>query len=129
MNITRGNRLTSWMGLEGKYTFPKHSERNYGYVEIPFRAEPFRNGEGEYQPQGARQQYLEVFPDCSVNVRGHCRIFVQPNPALAKFGPLQGGYYIESQSGTVIPTFFISLRKDLDPSLFEYAVRLYLQES
>lgn len=125
LNLTRGNRLSQYMGLrlrEG--TLPKYGQPNYSYVEIPI-AEVQK--EGEVVESALRNQHLLIVPDCILNVRGDYHVLVEPNPALAEFGQVQAPYYIHSGEGEQAPGFYITLRKDLDLSSIKYAVRLYLQ--
>lgn len=132
MNLARGNRITSHMGLkmvnDHAYRFPKLIENGYGYVEIPV-LELWNPSEEAVVEKGVRNQYLKVIPACTLNVKGPCVIEVVPNPAIAAYGMIQGGYYVESGSGETVPSFYVSLRKDMDPKDVDYAIRLRMWEA
>lgn len=125
-----GSRLSNHLGLkmdEGyEYMFPQVQERNYGYVEIPVK-ELYNPGEEKAVEKGLRNQQLIVVPACTVDVKGHYRFEVHPNPQLWNYGIVQGMYYLEPKEGTKSPNFSIVLRKDLDPAEIEYAVRIYMR--
>lgn len=131
MKLLRGSsRITNHLGLqmaEG-YVFssPAEQSRDYAYIEIPVK-ELYKSEEEPSTTKGARSQYLRVVPACSVNVKGHYRFEVHPNPKLYEYGMVQAPFYIEPDSGLMVPYFHIALRKDLDISDIGYAIRIYMR--
>lgn len=126
VNLVRGNRLQSYMGLQE----PEGKQAKYGagyvYVEIPVRE--LRNATtGELLEKGLRNQQVLVLPDCTVHARSDYHILVEPNRRLAEFGSVQAMYYIHPGEGEQVPSFCIALRKDMDLAELDFAVRLYLQ--
>lgn len=124
-------RVATYLGLrmdEGfPYRFPSQGSREYAYVEIPVK-ELYNPSEETVVTKGMRNQYLKVIPACRVNVRGHSRFEVHPNPALYQYGLIQAPFYLESEEGELTPGFYIALRKDLDISEIDWAIRIYMRE-
>ncbi len=77
--------------------------------------------------KGSRNQYLRVMPACTVEVKGHYRFEVHPNPALNIFGLVQAPYYLEPEDGRMNPGFYIALRRDLDLKDIDWAIRIYMR--
>lgn len=130
LNLVRGNRLSAYMGLKlgGKDlsdATPKFSP-DYSYVEVPLKAF-FNPADEKLQTKALRNQYLQLIPDCTLEVKGYYHVLVEPNPALAAWGLYQPGYYLHPGSGVVTPSIFFSPRKDLEVEELPYAVRLYLR--
>ena len=94
-------------------------------MEIP-ALEFWNPSEEEVLKKGLRNQHLKVLPACKLQVRGSYRVLVEPNPALSEFGTAQAMYFIPPGTGDVTPSFYVSLRKDLDLKDIEWAIRLYL---
>lgn len=126
LNLARGNRLSSYMGLQMAEGKSYRYAPDYTYIEIPVSILYNPTDEKEVE-KGLRNQHLFVTPACFVNIRGGYKVLVEPNPKLAAYGATQGMYYISSGAGEQVPGFYITLRKDLDISDVNYAVRLYLQ--
>lgn len=125
LNLGRGNRTTAYMGLELDPGVEIKYEKGYTYMDIPVRE--LVNGEGVIVEKGLRNQHLRVIPACSVDLKGDYKILVEPNPALAEFGAVQGMYYIQPGTGRQTPGFYITLRKDLDLSQIQYGIRMYMR--
>lgn len=125
-----GSRLSNHLGLkmdEGyEYSFPQVQERNYAYIEIPVK-ELFNPTEEKVVDKGLRNQHLLVVPACTVDVKGSYRFEVHPNPKLWSYGIVQGLYYLEPKEGTKAPSFSVVLRRDLELSDIDYAVRIYMR--
>jgi hypothetical protein len=125
-----GSRLANHLGLkmdEGyEFAFPNVQERNYAYVEIPVK-ELYNFTEEKTVDKGLRNQHLIVNPACTIDVKGHYRFEVHPNPELWKYGIVQGMYYLEPKDGIVTPGFSIVLRRDLELADIKYAVRIYMR--
>lgn len=125
-----GSRLSNHLGLkmeEGhEYRFPQIQERNYAYVEIGATA-LYLPSEEKYLDKALRNQQVKVLPACTVDVKGHYRFEVHPNPQLWEYGTCQGMYYLEPREGEIRPGFYVALRKDLDLKDIDYAIRIYMR--
>lgn len=125
INLNRGNRLTSYMGLDLDEGVELKFEKGYTHCDIPIRV--LLNADGTPVEKGLRNQHLRVIPACSVDLKGDYKLLVEPNPALSEFGSVQGMYYIQPGTGRQTPGFYITLRKDLDLSTVSYGIRLYMR--
>lgn len=126
LNIARGNRLNSYIGLKMGEGKSFRYAADYTYIEIPVR-ELINVTDDKTGSKGLRNQHVRILPACEVNVRGNYKLLVEPNPELAAYGSVQGMYYIQPGQGEQVPGFYITLRKDLDLSDLNFAVRLYLR--
>lgn len=131
LSMASGARISNYLGLkmdEGiAFRYPGIQERQYAYVEIPVaRMELATNG--EVVDKALRNQMIRIVPACSVEVRGAARFEVHPNRAFWDFGTVQGMYYLESKEGRLVPSFHIQLRKDLELTGDDYAIRIYMRE-
>lgn len=126
LNLVRGNRLSSYMGLqmlgEAVYKFAS----DYSYIEIPILGFEAANST-ELTQKALRNQYVRVVPACLVDVKGGYRAQVEPNPAIAEYGLMQPTYYIHSNEGGKSPGFYFQARKDIEASDLTFAVRLYMR--
>lgn len=126
LNLNRGNRLSSYMGLEmapGVASLPFTP----GFTHIDIPPLHLEKDDGTVLEQGLRNQHLRIVPACTVDLRGDYKLLVEPNPALAAVGSVQGMYYIQSGSGRQAPGIWITLRKDFNPADLPWVVRLYLR--
>lgn len=130
LKLIDGTRIQNYLGLKMDDGYiaakPQEAGRNYAYLEIPAR-ELYNPSDESVVMKGMRNQYIRVIPACSVNVRGNYRFEVEPNPALAEFGALQGRYYLEPGDGQLVPHFHLWLRRDLELSDIKWAIRLYMR--
>lgn len=123
LNLVRGNRLSSYMGLEMAEGFVYKFAPLYTYIEIPARSFIL---DRELVAEVKRNQHVWVNPACEINVRGNYTVEVEPNPALAEFGQVQAGYRIHPGTGHKEPGFWFTARKDVTLHQLDYAVRLYM---
>lgn len=124
MNIIRGNRLSSIVGLEMHPDVPHKFAQDYAYVEIPFSS--FYNPTTEeVQTKGTRNQHLRVLPACKINLRGNYRLIVKTNPILQEYGQAPAMFIIDPNDNQQ-PSFYVTLRKDMDGKELDWAVRMYL---
>lgn len=122
LNLNRGNRITSYMGLElPQGQPPRFLQPNYFAVEVGVDSSEFDT------EKLLRNQHVFIPALCRVTVRADHHLLVEPNSALSEYGQVQGNYYIHPGDGERVPGFWITLRKDLLLSDIQYAVRLYLQ--
>lgn len=125
-------RISNYMGLRMDEGVPYRYSKDYLYIQVPVRALVNKPGTAEEEKitgegKALRNQRLLILPACTINVRGYNNIVqVQPNPALAEYGDIQGSYYIHPNEGERVPGFYISLRRDLDLRDIDYAIRLYM---
>lgn len=105
---------------------------NGHYLELPVSIVKKAGECGEVVTEGKRNQHLEVIPCCLLNLRpGHYSVLVEPNPAYAQYGAIQGSYIVEPSSETRYDfpvSFHITVMRDISSEVFEkqYAVRLYV---
>ena len=122
-------RIRNYLGLamdEGKeYKRAAKMSQGYAFIEIPIRG---LVKDGELVQEGLRNQYLELQAAATVEVKGNYRFEVHPNPALLEYGMTSGMYYLEPDEGRKQLSTHIWLRKDLDLSKIDYAVRIYMRD-
>jgi hypothetical protein len=124
LNLTRGSRLSAYMGLvlpSGEQ--PKFGP-NYQYVEIPLAG--FRSSDGELLSEAKANQHLEVVAACTLNVRGSFPVMVHYNPALQSVASVGSNHIIWPGGDILTPTYFATFRKGIKGSELEWAVRLSL---
>lgn len=122
LNLVRGNRLTAYMGLEMSEGHVYKFSKDYTYIEIPLLEA--RNGGEKVKDKALRNQHIELVPACRVKLHGSYKLLVKTNPDLQAIGNAPTVFMVEEEIGH--PSFYITLRKDLDLSKLEWAVRLYL---
>jgi len=142
LKLVDQTRLNNYLGLkmvEGhSLSRPTKSSRNYAYIEIPvlgFRklTSDAKDGSSndpkgnELSDKAARNSFIEVVPACTVNVRGNYRFEVHPSAQVHSFGIAQGMYYLEPEDGELIPSYRLWLRKDIELSDLNYAIRIYMR--
>lgn len=128
MNLIRGSRLSSHMGLTMSEGIPYKFSRDYLYVEIPivgFLESPL--SQEEPMKEMKRNQHMWIVPACTVDTKGQFITEVEPNHLLAEYGQVQAGYKIHPGSGKMTPGFWFTSRKDLDISKVDWAVRIYMR--
>lgn len=124
LNLGRGNRLGTHLGLQMLEGQAFKYAPDYTYLEIPILG--FMK-DGGVESKVLRNQYVKVVPACLLDPRGLYKIQVEPNPALAEYGTIQPGYYIQPGTGGQMPGFYFQARKDTDVQDVKYAIRLYLR--
>lgn len=132
LSLVSGSRVSNYLGLKmdpgTEFSYPPTGDSQYAYIEIPVRVILVSTGEVlEAGTKALRNQHVYIQPACTVHVRGSYRFEVHPNPAFWEYGTAQGSYYLEPGEGLLTPGFYVSLKKDLDPSKIVYAVRIYMR--
>lgn len=122
LNLIRGNRVTTYMGL--KSDAPPRYGASYQYIEIPVRC--FRKDDGSELAEAKANQHLEVVPDCTIKVRGNQPVMVHYNPALQAVGSMAGSHIVWPGGEEHCPTFYVSFRKGITTVELEWAIRLSL---
>lgn len=126
-NLTRGARLSSYVGLQMTENYAYRFGPEYAYVEIPIQ-HLYLMSEEKVVREGKKNQRLAIVPACAINPRGTgTHVQVEPNYKLAAYGDISPGFYVHTGEGVVVPTTYITLRRDLDLADAGYAVRLYLR--
>lgn len=126
LNVTRGNRLSAFMGLQTEGSQGFTYAPDYTYVEIPILGF-WHPSEEKLTEKVMRNQYVRIYPACRLDVKGAFKVEVEGNPELGEFGMYQPSYYLQPGSGPTIPGIWFNPRKDLAASELKYAVRLYLR--
>lgn len=126
LNLVRGNRLTSYMGLEMVPEYTYKFAPDYSYLEVPVLGF-FLDADEKLVDKASRNQYVRVLPACTIDVKGSYKVQIEPNPELAKYGIFQPGYYVQPGSGNQRPGFYMQMRKDMDLTDVKYAVRIYMR--
>lgn len=125
LNLVRGNRLTSWMGLslpDGKA--PKYGPQ-YHYVQIPV-GKVLKDGEPVEDGKIVRNQHVEIVADCSLKIRGQSPVLVVYNDELQRVASMGSMTILHLGGEQIVPSFWATFRKDFNVSDIEWAVRLYL---
>lgn len=127
LSLASGSRLKNYMGLEISHGYEFKYSPQYIYVEIPVK-EIYNPATEEVLQKGLRNQHVRIIPACTVNVRGRYTVEVEPNPRLAEYGTVSGGIYRihPGEHENYTPGFYVTLRKDMEISDIDWAVRLYL---
>ena len=124
LKLLKGSRLTNYMGLEVLEGYEYNFGKNYLHLDFPIVGAVLEDGTVTLQVK--RNQHVWVRAAASVNVRGRNFIDVEPNSALAEVGQVQGLYRIHPESGKKELGFWLTARKDIDLSGYEYGVRIYM---
>ena len=125
LNLTRGSRLSAYMGLEMSSGIVHTFGPNYQYVEIPFSH--FLKDDGTALDEAKANQHLEVVPACSIHVRGNFAVMVHYNPALQAVASVGSSHIIwPGEMGRVAPSYFATFRKGIRSEDVTWAVRLSL---
>lgn len=126
LNLVRGNRLKSWMGLElpEGVTAPKYGPQ-YHYVEVPV-GQVLKDGEPVAEGKIARNQHVEIVPACTIKVRGQSPVLVVYNDELQRVASLGSMTIVHPGGEAVAPSFWATFRKDFNVEDIKWAVRLYL---
>lgn len=129
LKLVDQTRLRNYLGLQMADGYeikrPEVPSRGYAYIEVP--ALSLLDSDGKHGSEANRNSYVDLIPACTVNVRGNYRFEVHPNPRLLDYGMTQGMYYLEPEEGQKIPSVKLWLRRDLDISKLDYAVRIYMR--
>lgn len=126
LKLAAGSRLTNYMGLKMTEGHEFKYGHQYMYVEIPIK-EIYNPSEEKVVTKAMRNQHVRIIPACTVHVRGRHTVEIEPNSRLSEYGTISGGIYrVHSDGPEMVPGFYITLRRDLDISDIEWAVRLYL---
>lgn len=126
LNLVRGNRLKSWMGLElpEGVTAPKYGPQ-YHYVEVPV-GQVLKDGEPVAEGKVVRNQHVQITAACSIKVRGQSPVLVVYNDELQQVANLGSMAIIHPGGEAVTPSFWATFRKDFNVEDIKWAVRLYL---
>lgn len=117
LKLITGNRISNYMGLEMDSGVEYTNGLNYLYLTVPAR---------EREEEVKRNMHVFLEAACQAEVRGRNILLVEPNPALAEYGSVQGPYMIHPQSGKHQIGFWFTAHKQLDLSKLDYLARLYL---
>lgn len=123
LKLMKGSRLTNYIRLEMDAGVEPILGKNYLYLDIPLSAAVTEEGS---TMQVKRNQHVWISAAASVDVKGRNFIEIEPNPALAASGQVQGLYRIHPDSGRKPLGFWFTARKDVDLTELEYAVRIYM---
>lgn len=126
LNLARGNRLSSYLGLEMVSGYTMRYAQDYTYVEIPILGF-YHPGEDKVLEKVLRNQYVRVLPACTVQVRGHYKVEIEPCQEVYEFGMAQGRYYIEPGTDQQVPGFYLQVRKDVNMTDLPHAIRIYMR--
>lgn len=125
LNLTRGSRLTAFMGLEMSPGYEYKFGPNYQYVEIPIAY--FLKDDNTTLTEAKANQHLEVVAACSVLLRGQYPVLVQYNPALQAVASVGSSHIIwPGEMGRIAPSYFATFRKGIKAEEVTWAVRLSL---
>lgn len=126
LNLVRGNRLASWMGLTlpDGVTAPKYGSQ-YHYVEIPV-GQVLKDGEPVADGKIVRNQHVEILAACTIKVRGNNPVMVVYNHDLQRVANLGSFHMVHPGGEALVPSFWATFRKDCEVMDIPWAVRLYL---
>lgn len=122
--LNGSSRIKNYMGLVLDPGVVPEAGKNYMYIDLPVRNAIV--AEGEAVTEVKRNQHVWIQAAGKVDVKGMNFIEVEPNPALAEMGQVQGLYRIHPGSGEKQLGFWFTARRDVDLSVLKYAVRIYM---
>lgn len=123
LKLMKGSRLTNYMRLEMDAGVEPVLGKNYLYLDIPLAGASTEEG---ISMQVKRNQHVWIAAAAHIDMKGRNFIEVEPNPALAEMGQVQGTYRLHPDSGRKQLGFWFTARKDADLTELEYAVRIYM---
>lgn len=123
LKLMRGSRLTNYMGLQMDEGTDLTLGKNYMFIDIPVRGV---DEEGKLVTELKRNQHVFIESAASLDVRGMQIIEVEPNPALAALGQVQGSFKVHPGSGKQRIGVWFTARKDVNLTELTYLVRLYM---
>lgn len=123
LKLMKGSRLTNYMRLEMDAGVEPVLGKNYLYLDIPLAGASTEEG---MSMQVKRNQHVWIAAAAHIDMKGRNFIEVEPNPALAEMGQVQGTYRLHPDSGRKQLGFWFTARKDADLTELEYAVRIYM---
>lgn len=123
LKLMKGSRLTNYMRLEMDAGIEPVLGKNYLYLDIPLAGASTEEG---MSMQVKRNQHVWIAAAAHIDMKGRNFIEVEPNPALAEMGQVQGTYRLHPDSGRKQLGFWFTARKDADLTELEYAVRIYM---
>jgi hypothetical protein len=112
-----GARIQNRLGLRMDEGYEYVKGRNYLYIEVP--ALPLAE-------EIKRNQHVFIEAAATYNVKGSSFFEVEPNPALAEYGQVQGLYRIHPESGEQRLGIWFTAHKSVDVAQLEYLVRIYM---
>lgn len=125
LNLVRGNRLPSIMGLRMNDGVPYRFAKDYTYVEIPL-AHMYNPSTEEVQSKASRNQRIRIIPGCQVRVSGSgYKVLVKVNPKLHEYASVSYSAVLDSGDEEQ-PVVYASFHRDMDEKELDWAVRLYL---
>ena len=123
LKLMKGSRLTNYMRLEMAPGVEPVLGKNYLYLDIPLAGASTEEG---MSMQVKRNQHVWIAAAAHIDMKGRNFIEVEPNPALAEMGQIQGTYRLHPDSGRKQLGFWFTARKDADLTELQYAVRIYM---
>lgn len=128
LKLMKGSRLTNYMRLEMAPGVEPILGKNYLHLDIPLIGAVIEGDNDIVQVSLniKRNQHVWILSAAHVDMRGRNFIEVEPNPILAEYGQSQGLYRIHPDSGRKELGFWFTARKDVDLSILDYAVRIYM---
>ncbi len=123
LNLVRGNRLNTQMGLQLDGGVPPRYAKNYNYVEVPVREAV--GSDGTPTSKILRNQHVRLVPACEVTVKGYSSVLVKTNPSLQAVANCPTLLLLDVAEGEQ-PSFYATFRKDYDLADLTWLVRLYL---
>lgn len=122
LNIARGNRLRSYMGIETEVKYGP----DYSYIEIPLKAAV--SIESGSKIKKVKDKPVRLIPECSIKVAKHYKILVEINPEILRSAHISMNHLYDSGyvGEPVITGVFY---EDVELDSYDYLVRLYLLPS
>lgn len=124
LNLTRGNRIVSFMGLVVDPGRTTKYGKDYKYVEIPVR-ELWNPTTESIVDRANRNQHLKIVPACTLDVKGYYTVMVVTNPKLQEVSSCPSTFIIDPNEGAQ-PAFWAQFHKSFDLKDLDWAVRLYM---
>lgn len=129
LNLVRGNRISTYLGLTMEGEIAYRFAADYSYVEIPL-SEVFDLDSEKVLRKNAvlkKGQTVRLIPACQIQTRNY-KCLVSVNPVLQDFSYGTPGMFLIDAGDTTQPSVTVTARKDCSVADLTsgWLVRLYL---
>lgn len=128
VKLVSGSRIENYLGLRMDAGYNYTHGKNYMFISVPATVLVEASEKGMEEPTMTikRNQHVFIPAACTLNVRGQSFLEIEPNPALAEFGQVQGTYRVHPDSGEMRPGVWFTARKDTDISELQFLINIYM---
>lgn len=127
LNLARGNRMSTHLGLQMDEGRSLKYANDYLYVQLPLRGHALA-GSDEVVTAGKvmRNQHVRIESAATINVRGNHRYVVKTHPKLQEVATCPTLFIIDNQGEGEQVHFHATFRKDFDLQELPWITRVYM---